>query len=592
MTAGKAALEVIKSWGVRQIFGIPAGSLNSFMDSMYGEDDEIRFIQVRHEEVGALAASMQVKFSGNIGVVLGSGGPGGTHLMNGLYDAREDGIPVLAIIGTRPFEEVNMDGFQEMNQNPVYADVSVYNIRVAYPEQLPKIIDEAIRRAISLGGPATVEVPVDFGWAEIDADSWYSSADAFEVYPNLPLKEEKIDRAARLLNVAKRPVIYAGVGTRGAGDAVVALSEKLKAPVVVTGKNFDTFNFDFDALMGSAGRVAWKTGNESLDEADTILFAGSDFPFAEKTGLFRGKKFIQIDTDAGKLGKRNPVDVAVLGDAGEAIRVLIDLVDEKPESPWYRANLANAKNWRNYVNRLENKSDGPLQSYQIFKAINKFADEDALYSIDVGNTTQLSVRHLHLTPKNLWRTSPKFATMGNGLPGTIAAKLEFPDRQVWDLVGDGAFSMVNQDLVTMVQHNLPSIHVVFSNMQFGFIKKAQENTNKHDFFGVDFFVPVDFAKIADAQGAVGYTIESINEIDSVFEQAIADEKSGKVVVIDCKITGEQPIPVEDLIIDSEVFSKEEIDDFTNRYEAWDLKPFRHYLEEEGLSSKGTTHFDV
>lgn len=592
MTAGKAALEVIKSWGVRQIFGIPAGSLNSFMDSMYGEDDEIRFIQVRHEEVGALAASMQVKFSGNIGVVLGSGGPGGTHLMNGLYDAREDGIPVLAIIGTRPFEEVNMDGFQEMNQNPVYADVSVYNIRVAYPEQLPKIIDEAIRRAISLGGPATVEVPVDFGWAEIDADSWYSSADAFEVYPNLPLKEEKIDRAARLLNDAKRPVIYAGVGTRGAGDAVVALSEKLKAPVVVTGKNFDTFNFDFDALMGSAGRVAWKTGNESLDEADTILFAGSDFPFAEKTGLFRGKKFIQIDTDAGKLGKRNPVDVAILGDAGEAIRVLIDLVDEKPESPWYRANLANAKNWRNYVNRLENKSDGPLQSYQIFKAINKFADEDALYSIDVGNTTQLSVRHLHLTPKNLWRTSPKFATMGNGLPGTIAAKLEFPDRQVWDLVGDGAFSMVNQDLVTMVQHNLPSIHVVFSNMQFGFIKKAQENTNKHDFFGVDFFVPVDFAKIADAQGAVGYTIESINEIDSVFEQAIADEKSGKVVVIDCKITGEQPIPVEDLIIDSEVFSKEEIDDFTNRYEAWDLKPFRHYLEEEGLSSKGTTHFDV
>src|SRR5699024_9642099 len=161
--------------------------------------------------------------------------------------------------------------------------------------------------------------------------------------------------------------------------------------------------------------------------------------------------------------------------------------------------------------------------------------------------------------------------------------------QVWDLVGDGAFSMVNQDLVTMVQHNLPSIHVVFSNMQFGFIKKAQENTNKHNFFGVDFFVPVDFAKIADAQGAVGYTIESIDEIDSVFEQAIADEKSGKVVVIDCKITGEQPIPVEDLIIDSEVFSKEEIDDFTNRYEACDLKPFRHYLEEEGLSSKGTTH---
>ena len=144
-TAGRAAIKVIESWGVKQIYGIPAGSLNSLMDALYEEQSQIAFIQVRHEEVGALAASMQYKYSGNIGVALGSGGPGGTHLMNGLYDAREDGVPLLAIIGTRPLKEVNIDGFQELNQNPIYADVSVYNTRVAYAEQLPKIIDRAIR---------------------------------------------------------------------------------------------------------------------------------------------------------------------------------------------------------------------------------------------------------------------------------------------------------------------------------------------------------------------------------------------------------------------------------------------------------------
>lgn len=159
---------------------------------------------------------------------------------------------------------------------------------------------------------------------------------------------------------------------------------------------------------------------------------------------------------------------------------------------------------------LETKKEGKLQAYQIFDAINRFSDEDATYSIDVGNVTQHSVRHLHLTPNNLWRTSPKFATMGNGLPGALAAKLEFPDRQSWSLSGDGGFGMVMQDIVTLVQHKIPSIHIVFSNMMYGFIKREQEGTNEHLFYAVDFEESVDFAKITEAQEAVGYTIKSID----------------------------------------------------------------------------------
>jgi len=582
--AGKAALNVIKSWGVDHIYGIPAGSLNGIMDNLYEMEDSLDFIQMRHEEVGSLAASMQPKFSGNIGVVLGSGGPGATHLMNGLYDAREDGVPVLAIIGTRPLEEVNLDGFQELNQNPIFSDVSDYNVRVAYPEQLPKIIDRAIREAINRGGVSTVEIPVDFNWAEIDDDEWYSSADGYrEAIPPV-LDETDIDAAAKLLDDAERPAIYAGIGTRDHGEDVVALADKLKAPLVVTGKNYDTFDFEYDGLMGSAGRVGWKPGNEVLEEADTILFAGSDYPFVESGGLFEGKKFIQIDIEAARLGKRRPVDVAILGDAPEAIREITDRVSQKNESAWYRASLKNGQNWREYMTSLETKTEGNLQAYQIFNAINKYADEDATYSVDVGNVTQQSVRHLHMSPKNLWRTSPKFATMGNGLPGSIAAKIEFPERQAWDLSGDGGFGMVMQDLVTMVQHQLPSIHVVFSNMMYGFIKREQEVTNKNLYYGVDFQAPVDFAKVAEGHGAVGYTINSIDEIDDVFEQAIADEKAGKVVVIDANITNEQPIPVEHLELDPEHHAEEDIEDFKELYEAWNLKPFREFLEEEGLES--------
>jgi len=233
---------------------------------------------------------------------------------------------------------------------------------------------------------------------------------------------------------------------------------------------------------------------------------------------------------------------------------------------------------------LETKKEDKLQAYQIFDAVNRFSDEDATYSIDVGNVTQHSVRHLHLTPNNLWRISPKFATMGNGLPGALAANLEFPTRQAWSLSGDGGFGMVMQDIVTLVQHKIPSIHIVFSNMMYVFIKREQEETNEHLFYGVDFEESVDFAKIAEAHGTVGYTIKSIDEIDEIFEKAIKNEKSGKVVVIDAKITNEQPIPVEALQLDTKEHFEEEVKAYKDRFEAWNLRPFREFLEAEGLES--------
>ena len=589
ISAGLAALKVMSGWGVHTMYGIPSGTLSGLMNAMGHPDNDIKFLQVKHEEVGAMAAVMQWKFGGKLGVTVGSGGPGATHLINGLYDAAMDNIPVLAILGSKPVRELNMDSFQELNQNPMYESIAVYNRRVATAEQLPHLVDDAIRTAIAKRGVAVLEVPADFGFTEIDADALYSSplyssGLTYKEYRSAPVDEADIDAAVELLNQAKRPIIYAGIGTMGHGPAVQELSRKLKAPIITTGKNFETFEWDFEGFTGSTFRVGWKPANEAVLEADTVLFVGTNFPFSEVEGTFRNvKKFIQIDSNPAMLGKRHRNDVAILGDAGDAITAILDKVTAVPESPWWQANVKNIQNWRQYMNRLEQKTEGDLQAYQVYQAINKYADEDAIFSTDVGNVTQMSVRHLHMTPKNMWRTSPLFATMGIGLPGGIGAKNTYPDRQVWNLMGDGAFSMTYPDVVTNVRYDLPVINVVFTNTEYGFIKNKYEDTNTYN-FGVD-FTDVDYAKIAEAQGAVGLTVRRIEDVDRVVKEAVDYYNQGRVVVIDAKITKDRPIPVETLKLDPKLYSEDVITDYKERYEAQELVPFREFLEAEGLTSQ-------
>lgn len=499
INAGVAAVKVLEEWGVKHIYGIPGGSINSLMDALLHEKDKIDYIQVRHEEVGALAAAMHAKYTGHIGVAFGSAGPGGTHLLNGLYDAREDHVPVLAIVGQFATNGMNMDTFQEMNENPIYADVAIYNRTITTAEQIPHVIDEAIRQAYAKNGVAVVQLPVNLGTFDIPAKPFYSAANAHRTFPNPTLHFGDIEAAAQILDASEKTIIYAGIGIRGSGQDVVDLSRKIKAPVAVTGINFDEFDANFEALLGSANRVATKPANEAFPNAETVVFVGNNYPFAEVTNLFENvKNFIQIDINPANLGKRNYNDVTILGDAGEAIRELTKLTKEKPETGWWRANLANIKNWNDYVHKLETKTEGDLQLYQVYHQINTHAEDDAIFSIDVGDVTQTSVRHLHLNPKQLWRTFNLFATMGIGIPGALTAKLDFPARQVWNLAGDGGFNMVMQDLATEVQYKLPIINVVFSNNQFGFIKDEQEETNS-GYVGVE-FMGVDFAKIAEGMG--------------------------------------------------------------------------------------------
>ena len=591
ITAGLAALKVMEGWGIDTMYGIPSGTLSGLMNAMSNPENNIKFIQVKHEEVGSMAAAMQYKFSGKMAVAVGSGGPGATHLINGLYDAAMDATPVLAILGSKPSRELGMDSFQELNQNPMYNNIAVYNKRVAVPEQLPYMIDDAIRNAISKKGVAVLEVPADFGFAEIDAEMnyanpIYSSGDVYKEYDPVAPKAADVDAAVEILKNAKRPVIYAGFGTIGHGELVQELSRKLKAPVLVTAKSYEAFDYDFEGLMGSTGRVAWKSGNDVIFEADTVLFIGNNYPFSQVENFMAGvKHFIQIDSNPARLGRRHKADVAMLADAGLAVEALLEKVEPVAESAWWNAALKDAQNWRDYMHKIETKTEGPLEAYQVYNAINKYADQDAIFSIDVGDTTQMSIRHLHMTPKNMWRTSPLFATMGIAIPGGIGAKNVFPDRQVFNIAGDGAFAMTDSDIVTAVRYNMPVINVVMTNTQYGFIKDKYEDTNTYRNDEIVDFGDVDYAKIAEAQGAVGLTVNSIADIDKVMQEAIDYYKQGRVVVVDAKITKERPIPVEGLKLDPALASEEEIKAFKERYDAQELVPFRKFLEEEGLKSQ-------
>lgn len=424
-----------------------------------------------------------------------------------------------------------------------------------------------------------MEMPQDLGMKEIDREEWYSSANSFQEYPEMSVDLDKVKKAAELLSKAEKPLIFAGIGTRGYGKEVIELSKKLKAPLLNTGINYDNFDYRYEGLMGAMGRVSDKPANDLFYEADTILFVGSNWPFAEAGQIFKfTKNLIQIDIDPAMLGKRGNVDLAILGDAGAYIKAIDEFVEEKPESIWWKLALEDKKNWEEYKNKLEKRREGPLRLYQVYDYINKYSEEDAIYSVDVGDTTQTSVRHLNMNPKMMWRTSPLFATMGIGLPGAIAAKLDNPERQVWNLTGDGAFNMVYPDLVTAVSNKLGIINVVFANRQFGFIKDAYEDSI-HTVFGTE-FIDVDYDKIAESMGAVGYRVTEIDQLDEVFKKAIEDSKNGKTVVIDAKILSERPFPTEYFMGGS----PENLEEFTKKYEAEGIFNIREELKKVGMIS--------
>ena len=541
INAGIAMVKVLESWGIDHIYGIPGGSFNSIMDALYQEKTEINYIQVRHEEVGALAAAADAKLTGKVGAVFGSAGPGATHLINGLYDAQMDHVPLVAFLGQVASTSMNYNSFQELNENPIFADVSVYNRTVMTPQSLPHVVDEAIKAAYEHKGVAIVTIPVDLGFEEIDEQP-FSTAHTHKTSVILP-EEKDLLAALPYLEKAKKPVLYVGQGTRNGFPQIKEFSEHFSVPVVASVLAKGIIPDDYENFLGFAGRVATKPGNEALAEADLILFVGSDFPFG-RAFFNPTAEFIQIDIDASKFGRRHETSLSILGDANTALQRLVELGDARPADSWYLANQENKEKWVNWLKSFEDREEEPIRPEAVYKEINRIAEDDAIFVTDVGNTTIHSIRLLNMNGKQKHTTSGWFATMGNGVPGGIAAQLSYPEKQVFTLSGDGGFAMVMQDIITQVKYQLPIINVVFSNDSFGFIEAEQEDTEQKK-FGV-FLEDADFGKVGEALGVNSFTVTEYSQLRFAFDAAA---KSDRPVVIDVKINNKRPLPVEDLHLD-------------------------------------------
>lgn len=438
INAGTAMIKVFEAWGIDHIYGIPGGSFNSTMDALYHERQSVKYVQVRHEEAGALAAAADAKLTGKVGTVFGSAGPGATHLINGLYDAQMDNVPVVALLGQVASSSMNYNDFQEMNENPMFADVSIYNRTVMSPESLPHVVDEAIKAAYKFRGVAVVTIPVDYGFAEIDEQE-ISTAKNHKTGVLQP-DEDDLRAALPYFEQAKKPVLYIGQGLFGHFDAIDAFSKHFSMPIAASVLAKGIVPDLYENFLGFAGRVATKPANEALAEADLIVFVGSDFPFGRR--FFNpDANFVQVDIDASKFGRRHQTDVSVLGDGATALRKWTEMAAPRPADAWIKANQENARNWHAWRHSFDHDSQEPLRPEPVYREINRIAAPDALFVTDVGNVTIHSIRHLEMTGEQRFTTSGWFATMGNGVPGGIAAQLSYPDRQVFTFSGDGGFAM-------------------------------------------------------------------------------------------------------------------------------------------------------
>ncbi|QAS70370.1 pyruvate oxidase [Oenococcus sicerae] len=562
MIAGQALVKALEEWGVDHVYGIPGGSINHTVEGLFLEKDKVKYIQVRHEEVGAIAASADAKFTGKIGVAFGSAGPGATHLFNGLYDAKMDHVPVLALVGQVPQATMNTNYFQEMDEVPMFSDVAVYNRTITTAAQIPYVINQAIREAYRQKGVSVVVIPENLASEEID----YQPVKTPKVVANnfsQSVDPKAVNDTLALIKAAKHPLVYAGRGLLGARDVLTKFSEQFNLPIMNTVPATGVISTDHPNFIGTFGRLGSKSGFEALQHTDLILFLGSEFPFA---GFWpKNIKIIQVNNNPFDIGKTVDVDYAIISDAKSYLQALIDTKETLPAGTWLKANQQNKHNWSSWLNELAKDDSEGLNPESVTAKITEISGPKDTFAVDTGNVSEWGVRGLPMNHEQRFALSGLFATMGFGLPGGLAGALSVPEGQAWSLSGDGGFSMVVQDLITEVRYGLPVINVVFTNNRFGFIYHEQVQTKQH-FYGVD-LTSADWAKVGEGLGAIAFTAKSIADLNDVFAKIKELQAQGnkKPIVINAIIKEADPIPTDFMPFDAKLYGQDTVDAFTKQY---------------------------
>ncbi len=522
MTASDVLIERLIDWGVEVIFGLPGDGINGIMEALRTHQDKIKFIQVRHEEAGAFMACGYAKYTGKLGVCLATSGPGGIHLLNGLYDAKLDGAPVLAITGLQFHDLVGTYTQQDVALDKLFMDVCVYDERIMGPTHVENVTDLACRMALAYHGVSHITIPVDFQEQELKSrerskrNIKHHSGDIFARSARLP-RQEDLQQAADILNAGKKVAILAGRGALDATDELEQTAEILGAPIIKALLGKACVPDDSPYTTGPIGLLGTRPSQEAMEDCDTLFIVGSTFPYIEfmpKPGQARA---VQIDLDPKKIGLRYPVEIGLVGDSKNTLGAMIPLLKRKEDRSFLKAAQAGMKDWWEVMEKRATRKDKPMKPQVVAWELGKRLRNDAIVSSDSGTITTWWARQIPAKRGQKYSLSGTLATMAPGLPYTIAAQVAFPERQCVAFVGDGGFSMLMADFVTAVKYNLPIKVVIIKNNTLGQIKWEQMVFLGNPEYGVQLH-PIDFAAFAHACGGIGFTVDDPNDCGRVMDE--------------------------------------------------------------------------
>jgi pyruvate dehydrogenase (quinone) len=519
--------EILAAAGVKRIYGIVGDSLNGLTDSLRRQG-KIEWVHVRHEEAAAFAAGAEAHLTGELAVCAGSCGPGNLHLINGLFDCHRSRVPVLAIAAQIPSAEIGAGYFQETHPDQLFQECSHYCELVSTPNQMPRTLEIAIRQAVGNRGVSVVVIPGDVALQPA------SSAPTPKVSGLLPPSAivrpapADLDRLAALLNSKARVTVLCGSGCQGAHDQLIALGERLKAPMVHALRGKEHVEWDNPYDVGMTGLIGFASGYYAMLDCDVLLMLGTDFPYRQFYPQGSDVRIAQVDIRAEQIGRRAPVDLGIVGDVGPTLRALLPLLKDNPDRRHLDRATEHYRKTRASLDELAVGTPGrrPIHPQQIAKAISDQAADDAVFTCDVGLPTVWAARYLAMNGKRRLLGSFWHGSMANAMAQTIGVQSAFPNRQVISLSGDGGFAMLMGDFLSLAQLRLPVKVVVFNNGALGFIELEQKSTG---FLatGTELQNP-NFAAMAEAVGVKGIRIEDPGEVEAGIAAALAHD--GPVLV--------------------------------------------------------------
>ncbi|MCI0159028.1 ubiquinone-dependent pyruvate dehydrogenase [Leifsonia shinshuensis] len=525
-TVADTIVQIIKEAGVQRVYGIPGDSLNGFTDALR-RSDGITWEHVRHEEAAAFAAAAEAALTGELAVCAGSCGPGNLHLINGLFDANRSRVPVLAIAAQIPGPEIGSSYFQETHPQDLFREAAVYTELVSYPEQLPRVLEIAMRTAIERRGVAVVVIPGEV----FLKDSVGRRPSAPIVYSPRVTRpaDAELAAAADILNSAKRVTILAGAGVEGAHPQLIDIAGALRAPVVhaMRGKEFVEYDNPYD--VGMTGLLGFSSGYRAMEACDALLMLGTDFPYQQ---FYPSKaKIIQVDIRGENLGRRTPIDLGLVGSVKDTVEALLPLLKERKDTKHLDSSRSHYLKARKSLDDLavNDRNRTPIHPQYVARLISELSAEDAVFIPDVGSPVVWAARYLRMNGSRRLIGSFNHGSMANALSQAVGAQAAFPGRQVVALAGDGGLTMLFGELLTLVQNKLPVKIVVFNNSSLNFVEvemKAAGFVN----FGTGLENP-DFARVAEAIGIHGQRVEKPDELESALRTAFAHDGPALVDVV-------------------------------------------------------------